>query len=182
LERVSQYQTCDCDVPILSAKGFCPPAISQASLSGALVFIRPPYPDLGKSQPRNLSGTHDPRLGKFPAVPKVDKVAFGKRVLERRKKIGISAAKLAEAVGMKQQGIANIEKGIVERPRRLMELARALETTEDWLLYREGPEILKPATPLEEMMTLVHNVPPGKEGLAIQFLRSLSDDADKKVA
>jgi transcriptional regulator with XRE-family HTH domain len=68
----------------------------------------------------------------------VDKKAFGRRVQERRESLGISQTELAEAVGMRQQGINNIEHGIVGRPRLLRELAGALHTTEQWLLWRNS--------------------------------------------
>jgi len=41
---------------------------------------------------------------------------------------------LAKAVGMRQQGIQSIEEGKSQRPRKLRELAAALDTTEEWLL------------------------------------------------
>lgn len=73
----------------------------------------------------------------------IDKKAFGKRVARRRTAIPLSAADLASRVGMKQQGIASIEIGEVERPRRLREIARELQTTEDWLLWEIGPEVVQ---------------------------------------
>ena len=77
----------------------------------------------------------------------VDKGAFGQRVVRRRELLGLSQNALAEAVGMKQQGIDNIEHGLVSRPRLLRELARALRTTEHWLLWRDGPENVAPEPP-----------------------------------
>lgn len=65
----------------------------------------------------------------------VDNVAFGKRVADRRSELGLSQTELAEAAGMKQQGVASIESGKVERPRKLKEIAEALGVTDDWLLY-----------------------------------------------
>jgi len=70
----------------------------------------------------------------------VDPAAFGNRVAARREKLGISQTALAKAVGMRQQGIDAIEQGRVKRPRLLRELVSALKTTEDWLLWRKGPE------------------------------------------
>lgn len=70
----------------------------------------------------------------------VDKIAFGKRVAHRRQLLFPSAKALADAVGMKQQGIDSIEQGKVGRPRLLRELASALKTTEEWLLWQRGPE------------------------------------------
>jgi transcriptional regulator with XRE-family HTH domain len=68
----------------------------------------------------------------------VDKVAFGKRVAERRIALGLSQTDLATAAGMKQQGVASIEKGDVERPRKLKEIAETLGVSEDYLLYAKG--------------------------------------------
>lgn len=70
----------------------------------------------------------------------VDKQAFGQRVTARRQAMRFSQNQLAAAVGMKQQGIVSIEQGRVARPRLLREIAAALNTTEEWLLWREGPE------------------------------------------
>lgn len=70
----------------------------------------------------------------------VNKVAFGKRVAARREKLDMSQADLAAAVGMKQQGIDSIEHGEVARPRLLKEIAKALKTTQDWLLHKRGSE------------------------------------------
>jgi SOS-response transcriptional repressor LexA len=41
---------------------------------------------------------------------------------------------------MRQQSIDDIEHGIVARPRLLREIAATLRTTEQWLLWKEGPE------------------------------------------
>jgi SOS-response transcriptional repressor LexA len=78
----------------------------------------------------------------------VDKKAFGARVTQRRVALGISQTALAESVGMKQQGIVSIESGHVERPRKLRELAAALKTTEQWLLWHQGPQD-RPGKPAE---------------------------------
>ncbi len=70
----------------------------------------------------------------------VDPAALGRRVASRRAKLGLSQEALADRVGMKQQGIDAIEQGRVKRPRLLRELARALRTSDDWLLWRRGAE------------------------------------------
>lgn len=75
----------------------------------------------------------------------VDKKALGERVALRRSKLGMSQAALADTVGMKQQGIVSIEAGDVARPRLLREIAAALKTTDQWLLWQEGPEESAPA-------------------------------------
>lgn len=67
----------------------------------------------------------------------------GKRVKERRELLGLTQQGLADLVTelsdtgrMKQQGIASIESGASKRPRFLMELAIALETSQQYLLGR----------------------------------------------
>jgi len=64
---------------------------------------------------------------------------IGKRVRARRIELGLSQTDLGEKVGMKQQGIQSIEDGKSERPRKLRELAVALETTQEWLLGEAEP-------------------------------------------
>lgn len=63
---------------------------------------------------------------------------IGPRIAARRAEIGVSQDQLAIAIGMKQQGIASIEAGEVERPRKLKEIAAALRTTQDYLLTGKG--------------------------------------------
>jgi transcriptional regulator with XRE-family HTH domain len=70
----------------------------------------------------------------------VDPHALGRRIASRRAKLGLSQNELAKHVGMQQQGIDAIEQGRVKRPRLLKELASALRTSEDWLLWRKGTE------------------------------------------
>lgn len=73
-------------------------------------------------------------------MAKVVNPELGRRVAQRREKFGLPQKGLALLVGMKQQGIGSIEKGEVLRPRLLREIAAALRTTEDWLLYATPPE------------------------------------------
>jgi transcriptional regulator with XRE-family HTH domain len=70
----------------------------------------------------------------------VDPIALGKRVAARRQKKNLSQPVLAARVGMRQQGIGSIEEGKVKRPKLLRELAAELGTTEEWLLWEQGPE------------------------------------------
>jgi phage repressor protein C with HTH and peptisase S24 domain len=70
------------------------------------------------------------------------KHAIGARVALRRGELGISQPKLAAAIGMKQQGILSIERGDVERPRKLRELSRALRTSDEWLLTGKGQKVV----------------------------------------
>lgn len=73
-------------------------------------------------------------------MKEVDASAMGRRLKIRRAKLGLSQEELAKHVNMTQQGIDSIEQGRVKRPRLLKELAKALATSEDWLLWRKGTE------------------------------------------
>jgi transcriptional regulator with XRE-family HTH domain len=66
--------------------------------------------------------------------------SLGKRVEYKRLKLGMSQKDLAEIVGMTQQGIDAIEKGGSKQPRKIRELARALQTTQEWLLGEDDLE------------------------------------------
>jgi len=68
------------------------------------------------------------------------KHAIGPRIAALRAEMGISQTELADAVEMKQQGIAAIEAGGVKRPGKLREIAAALRTSQDWLLTGKGPK------------------------------------------
>lgn len=182
LERVSQYQTCDCVVPIRSAKGFCPPATSQARFKASL-DMAVEYLKLGDAQQKNLCKTPYLSFGNVDTMKKaVDKKAFGERVAWRRTKLKLSQGALAKAVGMRQQGVQNIEAGIVARPRAMMELATVLETTEKWLLWKEGPEVPRkkaPAKELQEINDTYQSLSPEGRSLMLRFSRSLRKDDDE---
>lgn len=60
------------------------------------------------------------------------------RLKAAREALGLSQADLAERVGMKQTGIGSIESGESRRPRRLLEIARAVRRTPEWLLGEDG--------------------------------------------
>lgn len=145
LERESQYQTCDCVVPIRSASGFCPPATSHARLSASVDDMSPFNRNMGESQPKNLSTRANRIFGSMPRMRKVESKAFGDRVRERREELGLTQKQLGDLAGYGQQTIVYYESGRIKRPQRCaMQLADALATTVDWLLYREGPRAVGP--------------------------------------
>lgn len=140
LERFSQYQTWDCVVPMRSASGFWPPARAQARRR-ASVDMRERYSVLGKGQPRNLWKTAYLDFGSHLCMGEVDKQAFGRRVRERREELEWSQPELSRRSGISQQHISHIERGFLKEPeRRAGRLAKALETTEEWLLRGDGPK------------------------------------------
>jgi len=56
------------------------------------------------------------------------------RVKELREGLGLSQSELAERASMTQQGVQAIEKGKVDRPTKLRELARALRARPEYLM------------------------------------------------
>jgi transcriptional regulator with XRE-family HTH domain len=106
---------------------------------------------------------------------------FGSRVAERREKLGFSQKTLAQAVGMKQQGIANIESGLVERPRRQQELAEALQTTLKWLFDGTGPEEILTPNAAEQIASMAKSIHKERLGVVIQLLRRLTE-SESEVA
>lgn len=60
--------------------------------------------------------------------------ALGKRVAMAREAKGLTQGQLADAVGMKQTAIGEIEAGRVRRPKKLREIAAALDCDEGALL------------------------------------------------
>lgn len=100
------------------------------------------YRKISETQPKTLCPTTYRCFGSLSGMRPVDKEAFGRRLKARREALGISQQALAEPCGMKQQSIGSIEKGKVKRPGRLREIAAMLHTTEQWLLWKEGPEVV----------------------------------------
>lgn len=174
LDFSSQYQTIDCVVPMRSANGFWPPATPQARLS-ASVDMPPQYQDFSITQPKSLCGTDYRILGRFPVMRKVDKIAFGSRVARRRVALKLNQTEVAKAVGMKQQGVDAIENGRVARPRLLKELAVALRTTQEWLLWHEGDEDAPELDP-DEILALLRRLKPARRKLAIRMLRAMEEE------
>lgn len=62
-------------------------------------------------------------------------MTIGERVKNKRIELNISQASLAELVGMKQQSISDLEAGSIEKPRNIVEIAKALNCSVEWLYY-----------------------------------------------
>jgi transcriptional regulator with XRE-family HTH domain len=180
-ERVSQYQTCDCVVPIRSAKGFCPPASSQARLSASF-DIESTYPFFGKFQPRTLSETQNRHFGRFPDMADTSPQGIGNRIRLRRQKLGLSQPKLAKILDVPQQTIGGWERGSAKRPRLLLEAAKALCTTQEWLLREEGPEEIVPVVPKDQIAATIDSLDPKLVPAALEFLRNLRNPDDIEAA
>lgn len=158
LDEVSQYQTCDCVVPMRFAKGDCPPARSQALLSASVdAVMTAPYPNLGKVQPKNLWMNNYRNLGSSGPMKKVDAGAFGRRVRERREELGWSQPRLAKESGFSQTHVGWVEDGKPKNPRRqALQLAEALQVHADWLLYETGPRETGPVLPSPDEFSVIY--------------------------
>lgn len=175
----SQYQTCDCVVPMRSAKGFCPPATSQARRSGSF-DMGALYPSLGELQPKYLWGKSYLNIGISVLMRAVDPVKLAARIRHRIDALGTDQAKVARALGIPQQTMNNVCKGKVKKPSFINELADCLNTTRQWLLFGEGSEEAALADSQGVLMRLAANTPPSLRPMAIQFLESIQ--AGKKAS
>lgn len=174
LERVIQYQTCDCVVPMRSASGFCPPATSQARFR-ASVDMPGQYPNLGEKQPKTLSLAGYLSFGNLRAMREVDKDALARRFKHRLKKLGLSGSKVARALGVSQQTVDNVVQAKVQRPRLINEMAEVLCTTANWLLWEQGPEEVHAPFSPEEVLSLAQAISKDRRALAVRYLKTLAE-------
>ncbi|MFB9995689.1 XRE family transcriptional regulator [Providencia rustigianii] len=67
-------------------------------------------------------------------------MSIAKRLLDARIKAGMSQADLAEKVGVSQQSIQKIEAGQTNSPRRISDIAKAVNVSAQWLQFgtRDG--------------------------------------------
>lgn len=140
LDRVSQYQTWDCVVPMRSAKGFCPPAASQARFSASVDDMSASYPNLGHLQPKTLCMNTYLKFGTDKCMREpINPADFGRRVRELREELRWSQGRLGKASGFSQSNIGWIEQGKGKDPKKqALALADALGSTPEWLLYGTG--------------------------------------------
>ena len=106
---------------------------------------------------------------------KIDPIAFGKRVRQRRLELGLSQPRLGKIVGMSQQGILSIEKGKSKKPRNMYELVEALVTTREWLCWEEGDRVAILANPQELVRKSLETLNDEQMAVVAQFLKSLTD-------
>jgi transcriptional regulator with XRE-family HTH domain len=140
LDLASQYQTCDCVVPIRLASRSWLPASSHARLSASF-DMGADYPNLGELQPKNLWRTTNLKFGNVSNMDRqeIDPKEFGRRVRERRVELGMSQSALAEKSDQSQSNIGWIEQGKAKKPKQqALDLVEPLRTSVDWLLYGTG--------------------------------------------
>lgn len=82
---------------------------------------------------------------------------------------------------MKQQGVDNIEKGKVRRPRLIREIAAELGTSQEWLLWGQGPEDTDD-TELFAIMELLKIATPTRRRAVMRILRHPEGGARRKIA
>lgn len=65
-------------------------------------------------------------------------MSIGERIKKRRKELGLTQAELSEIIGIAQQSLQSIESGKIGKPRKIIALAEALETTPEYLQFGVG--------------------------------------------
>lgn len=72
-------------------------------------------------------------------------MTLGARILERRTALGLSQAELGKRVGVTQQAIMGLEQGRTQSSRSIVQLARELQVTPEWLMTGEDGNKPAPA-------------------------------------
>ena len=60
------------------------------------------------------------------------------RLKQKRAELNMTQTELAIKAGVKQQSIQQIEAGITQRPRKIFEIAKALNCDASWLQHGNG--------------------------------------------
>lgn len=132
-------------------------------------------------QPKTLCGTGYLSFGNSAHMRKVDKPAFAGRVRARIERLKTNPTAVAKALGLRQQTVDNVVQGKVGRPGFIVELARVLCTTTDWLLWDEGAEEIEVPFSPEEILAIAKRLRSDQRGLAVTFLKTLAEK-DSKAA
>jgi len=144
---------------------------------------RTQYPFLGDLQPKNMCETNYRDFGSFVNMKRaVDSVAFGRRIAERRADLGLSQPQLGLLAGYSQQNIGWFEKGGARRPERAASaLADALQTTREWLLWKEGPKHVGPRfLPPPKMLEKYSALTPEQKSVVSQAIENVDRPPKKK--
>lgn len=67
-------------------------------------------------------------------------MTIGSRVKQKRTELNISQSELAKMIGIKQQSVSDLESGLIEKPRNIVDIARALDCSIEWLYYGKNSE------------------------------------------
>lgn len=85
--------------------------------------------DVDSKGERKASSTQDD----LPTLPAI--ADLGRRVAWARKRLGMSQEELGKRAGMTRVAVAQVETGGSQRPRRIKELAAALDVPPAWLQF-----------------------------------------------
>ncbi|KVX38901.1 hypothetical protein WT32_07300 [Burkholderia anthina] len=77
-------------------------------------------------------------------MPAMENPEFGRRAKERREALGLSQKHVAELVGVSQPAIAKVERGGSTTTTNGFALARALQTTLEWLEFGDEAQPVPP--------------------------------------
>lgn len=66
---------------------------------------------------------------------------IAERIKQQRLKLGLTQVELAGRVGITQQSLQKIEDGQTRNPRKILELATALDCTAEWLMHGKSREV-----------------------------------------
>lgn len=110
----------------------------------------------------------------------------GERIKLRRKELGLSADKLAEAIGVSRSTMFRYENGYIEKLpiNNLVPLARALNTTVGYLMgwddEKDAPIVGANDGCDNEAMHYFESLSESRKVEALNYLRYLSSTEDKK--
>lgn len=125
------------------------------------------------------SNTNEISISRLITCVKDELKSLGQRVAWARERLELSQEELARKAGVSQSTIGNIEAGIRARPRQLLELAKALNVTQEWLLTGTDTDAL---TVMQEPAPYLANAPLGDvERLLVQMFRQVSPAAQENV-
>ncbi|WP_392552892.1 helix-turn-helix domain-containing protein [Orbus wheelerorum] len=62
-------------------------------------------------------------------------MSIAERVKARRLELNLTQVQLGKLSGLSQQSVQSIEKGEIQRPRRILEISHALHCSVEWLCY-----------------------------------------------
>ena len=68
-------------------------------------------------------------------------MSLAARFKARRLELGMTQVEVANSAGVSQQSIESIESGRTRKPRNLLDLAKALKCSPDWLLNSQKQEM-----------------------------------------
>lgn len=117
-------------------------------------------------------------------MKQADSVAFGLRVRQRRKDLGMSQERLAKLSGQSQSNIGYIEQGNAGKPHRLApELAPHLQTSVDWLLWEQGPKQVGPYyLPTDVLVQKYDALPPDRKAEISEAIENTPQNKKRKKA